>query len=76
MYSTSPAGALILFVLKKDRGLRLYVDYCRLNKVTIKNRYLLPLISKTLDYLSGAKVFTKLDLKDIYYRIRIRLGDE
>ena len=54
-------------MLKKDRGLRLYIDYRGLNKVTIKNRYLLPLISKTLDRLSSAEVFTKLNLKDTYY---------
>ena len=72
----SPAGAPILFVPKKDRGLCLCVDYKRLNKVTVKNRHPLPLISETLDRLIGAKVFTKLDLKDSYHRIRIRKGDE
>jgi len=74
--STSPAGAPILFVPKKDGGLRLCVDYRGLNKVTKKNRYPLPLISETLDRLVGAKVFTKLDLKDAYHRLRIREGDE
>jgi len=52
----------VLFILKKDGSLRLYVDYRRLNKVTIKNRYLLSLISETLDRLVGSKYFTKLDL--------------
>ena len=75
-HSVSPAGAPILFVPKKDGGLRLCVDYQGLNQVTIKNRHPLPLISKTLDRLSGAKVFSKLDLKDAYHRIRIRKGDE
>ena len=75
-YSTSPAGAPILFVPKKDGGLRLYIDYRGLNKVTVKNRHPLPLISETLDRLNGAKHFTKLDLKDAYHRIRIRKGDE
>ena len=42
----------------------------------VKNRYPLPLISKTLDRLNSAKVFIKLDLKDAYHRIRIRKGDE
>ena len=74
--SVSPAGAPILFVPKKDGGLRLCVDYRGLNKVTIKNRTPLPLISETLDRFSRAKVFTKLDLKDAYNRIRIRAGDE
>ena len=51
-HSTSPAGAPILFVPKKDRGLRPYVDYRGLNKRTVKNRHPLPLISKTLDCLT------------------------
>jgi hypothetical protein len=67
--SISPAGAPILFILKKDRSLRLYVDYRRLNEITIKNRYPLPLIGETLDRLSGAVQFTLLDLRDAYYRI-------
>ena len=75
-HSTSPAGAPILFVPKKDGGLCLCVDYRGLNKVTVKNRHPLPLISETLDRLTGAKVFTKLDLKDAYHRIQIRKGDE
>jgi len=73
--SESPAGAPILFVPKKDGGLRLCVDYRGLNKVTIKNRHPLPLISEILDRLSGAKIFTKIDLKDAYHRIRIRRSD-
>ena len=75
-YSTSPASAPILFVPKKDGGLRLYVDYRGLNKVIVKNRHPLLLISETLDRLSGAKVFIKLDLKDAYHRVRIKEGDE
>ena len=75
-HSTSPAGAPILFVPKKDGGLRLCVDYRGLNKVTVKNRHPLPLISETLDCLTGAKVFTKLDFKDAYHCIWIRKGDE
>ena len=63
-HSTSPAGALILFVPKKDGDLCLCVDYRGLNKVMVKNCHPLPLISKTLDCLTSAKVFTKLDLKD------------
>jgi hypothetical protein len=75
-HSTSPAGSPILFVPKPDGSLRLCVDYRRLNKVTIKNRHPLPLISEILDRLTGAKIFTKLDLKNAYYRIKIRRGDE
>jgi transposase InsO family protein len=74
--STSPAGAPILFVPKKDGTLRLCVDYRGLNKVTKKNRLALPLISETLDRLGGAVVFTKLDIKNAYHRIRIKRGDE
>ena len=68
-HSTSSAEASILFVPKKDRGLCLCVDYRGLNKVTGKNCRPLPLVSKTLDRLTGAKVFTKLDLKDTYHHI-------
>ncbi|OQE16552.1 hypothetical protein PENFLA_c027G03970 [Penicillium flavigenum] len=74
--SKSPAGAPILFVPKKDGGLRLCVDYRGLNRVSVKNRYPLPLISEILDRLSGAKCFSKVDVKDAYYRIRLREGDE
>ena len=74
--SKSLAGSPILFVLKKDRTLRLYIDYRGLNKVIIKNRYLLPLIGEILDRINSATVFSKIDLKDAYYRIRIRLGDK
>ena len=52
------------------------MDYRGLNTATIKNRYLLPLITETLDRLSGTKVFSKLDLKDAYYRIRIKRSDK
>jgi hypothetical protein len=75
-YSKSPAGSPILFVPKKDGTLRLCVDYRGLNAVTIKNRYPLPLISEIMDRVSGATCFSKIDLKDAYYRIRIKPGDE
>ena len=75
-HSASPAGAPILFVPKKDGGLRLCVDYRGLNKVTGKNRHPLPLISETLDRLCGAKRFTKMYLKDAYHRVRMKQGDE
>ena len=73
--SESPAGAPILFVPKKDGGLRLCVDYRALNKITIKNRHPLPLIAETLDRLVGAAVYTKLDLRDAYHRIAIAEED-
>jgi hypothetical protein len=65
-----------LFVLKKDGSLYLYVDYRGLNAIIKKNRYPLPLISETLDRLGRATVFSALDLKDTYYRIPIKRGDE
>ena len=72
----SPTRAPILFVSKANRELRLCVDYRGLNKITVKNRYSLPLISKILDRLSGAEYFSKLDIKEVYYQVRIREGDE
>jgi hypothetical protein len=48
------------------------VDYRGLNAITVKNRYPIPLISELLDWLDGAKIFSKIDLKDAYYRIRIQ----
>ena len=74
--SVSPVGAPILFVQKKDGSLRLCVDYRGLNKITVKNRHPLPLITETLDRLQGARCFTKLDIRNAYHRIRIRPGDE
>ncbi|EIE91154.1 hypothetical protein RO3G_15865 [Rhizopus delemar RA 99-880] len=74
--SSSPAAAPILFVKKKDGSLRLCVDYRGLNKITVKNRYPLPLINELMDRLSSAKVYTKLDIRNAYHRIRIAKGDE
>ena len=74
--SKSPTGAPILFVPKQDDFLRLCVDYRALNKMMVKNRHLLFLINKIIDRLSGAKIFTKLDFRDAYHRIRIKPGDE
>jgi len=75
--STSPAGSPILFVPKPNgRGLRLCVDYRGLNKITIPNRYPLPLMQELQDRVQGAQWFTKLDLKNGFNLIRIRQGDE
>ena len=76
IYSKSLARVFILFAPKKDDSLRLYIDYQSLNKVTIKNHYLLPLIREILNYLVGAKWYTKIDLKDAYYYIQIKLEDQ
>jgi len=74
--SESPYGAPILFVPKPDGSLRLWVDYRNVNKLTILNNYPLPLMDELRDCVAGAKVFTKLDLKDCYHLIRMRKGDE
>ena len=71
-----PAGAPVLFVLKKDGGLRLCVDYKELNVIIIKNRHLLPLIQKAMNRLVGAKKFIKLDIQHVYNMIRIKKNDE
>jgi hypothetical protein len=72
----SSADAPVLFVLKKEEGLRLCVNYRGLNNLMKKNHYPLLLISETLDRLIDAQVFTKINLKDAYYQVRIQEGDE
>jgi hypothetical protein len=75
--SKSPTAAPIIFIPKAHgRGLRLCVDYCGLNKVTISNRYPLPIMSELQDRVRGEKTFTKIDLKNGYNLIRIKPGDE
>jgi len=74
--SKSPAGAPILFVPKSDGSLRLCVDYRGLNRISIKNRYPLPLIGEIMDRVQGARYFTKIDIKEAYHRLRIKAGDE
>ena len=75
--SESPAGAPILFVPKPNgRGLRLCVDYRKLNATTIPNRYPLPLMQELQDMVAGCMVFSKLDLKNGYNLLRIKPGDE
>jgi hypothetical protein len=75
-HSKSLTSALILFVKKKDGSLCMYVGYCGLNRFTINNRYLLPLISRLLDQLNHAKVCTKIDLCGVYNSVCIWDGDE
>ncbi len=74
--SKSPYGAPVLFVHKKDGTLRMCVDCRTLNKATVKNRYPLPRIDDLFDRLSGAKVFSEIDLGLGYYQIWIAEGDE
>jgi RNase H-like domain found in reverse transcriptase/Reverse transcriptase (RNA-dependent DNA polymerase)/Integrase zinc binding domain/Chromo (CHRromatin Organisation MOdifier) domain len=74
--SSSPAGAPILFIKKKDGNLRLCVDYRGLNGITVKNRYPLPLISEMLNRVGKARYFTKIDLRGAYNLVRIKSGEE
>ena len=73
--STSPWGAPILFVRKKDGSLRLCVDYCQLNKVTVRNKYPLPRIDDLFDQLQGASYFSKIDLRSRYYQLKVKEVD-
>nr|CAD1837549.1 unnamed protein product [Ananas comosus var. bracteatus] len=73
--SSSPYGSPIVLVPKKDGGWRMCIDYRVLNKITIKNRYLLPRIDDLLDQLKHARYFTKLDLNFGYHQVRIREDD-
>jgi hypothetical protein len=73
--STSPFGAPVLFVKKKDGTLRMCIDYRALNKLTVRNRYPLPRIDDLLDAVGKAKFFTSLDLASGYHQIRITEED-
>jgi hypothetical protein len=69
--SSSPWGAPVIFVLKKDGTQRLCMDYRALNEVTIKNKYPLPRIDDLFDQLHGVCVFSKIDLRLGYYQVKI-----
>ncbi|KAJ9521310.1 hypothetical protein QJQ45_001162 [Haematococcus lacustris] len=73
--SSSPYGAPILFVQKKDGTLRMCIDYRALNKLTVRDRYPLPRIDELFDKLAGKKVFSSLDLQAGYHQIRITEED-
>jgi hypothetical protein len=73
--SSSPWGAPVLFVKKKDGSMRLCIDYRALNEVTIKNKYPLPRIDDLFDQLKGVKHFSKIDLRYGYYQLKIRPED-
>ena len=65
-------GTPLLLVEKKDKTLRMVVDYRSFNEVTIKNKYPLPMINDLFDQLQGAKVFSKIDLRSGYHQLKIR----
>ena len=72
---TSPWGAPVLFVKKKDKTLQLCIDYLQLNEVMIKNQYPLPRIDDLFDQLRGARVYSKIDLRTGYHQLRLRETD-
>jgi hypothetical protein len=73
--SSSPWGCPAIFVEKKDQTLRMCIDYIPLNEVTTKNKYPLPRINILFDQLTGARVFSKIDLRSGYHQIHIRPKD-
>ena len=66
----------VFFIKKKDGKLRLVQDYCRLNKITIKNWYPLPLAADIINQLTKAQYFTKFGVRWGYHNIHIQEGDE
>ncbi|GKB43649.1 putative reverse transcriptase domain-containing protein [Tanacetum coccineum] len=73
--SSSPWGAPVLFVKKKDESFRMCIDYRELNKLTLKNRYPLPRINDLFDQLQGSSVYSKIDLRSGYHQLRVREED-
>jgi len=73
--SVSPWGVPVLFVKKKDGTLRLCIDYRKLNKMTIKNRYPLPHIDDLFDQIHGETIFSKIDLRVGYHQVTIKDED-
>ncbi|GJU12756.1 putative reverse transcriptase domain-containing protein [Tanacetum coccineum] len=73
--SSSPWGVLVLFVKKKDGSFRMCINYRELNKLIVKNRYLLPRIDDLFDKLQGSSVYSKIDLSSGYHQLRVRDED-
>ena len=73
--STSLWRAPVPFAKKKDKTLRLCIDYRQLNRVTVQNQYLLPTTDDLIDQLRGARVYFKIDLRTGYNQLRVRDTD-
>ena len=73
--STSPWGAPVLFVKKKDGSLRLCKDYRQLNRAIISNQYPLPRTDDLFDQLQGSRVYSKIDLRSGYHQLKVREND-
>ncbi|GJX10732.1 hypothetical protein Tco_0200591 [Tanacetum coccineum] len=73
--SSSPWVALVLFVKKKDRSSKMCIDYRKLNKLAVKNRYPLPRIDDLFDQQQGSSVYSKIELRSGYHQLRVREED-
>ncbi|KAD4981852.1 hypothetical protein E3N88_18523 [Mikania micrantha] len=73
--SYSPWGAPVLFVKKKNGSFQMCIDYRQIKKLTIKNRYPLPRIDDLFDQLQRAQYFSKIDLRSVYYQLRVQDED-
>nr|GEY00008.1 putative reverse transcriptase domain-containing protein [Tanacetum cinerariifolium] len=73
--NSSPWGAPVLFVKKKDGYFHMCIDYRKLNKLTVKNRYPLPRIDDLFDQLQGSSVYSKINLRSGYHQLRVREED-
>jgi hypothetical protein len=73
--NSSPCGASVLFVQKKEGSQGMCVDYRSLNDVTVKNKYLLPRVEDSFVQRRGARIFSKIDLRSGYHQMKIRQSD-